>query len=181
MAVRVCRDCGEEFTTKSSRALSCPSCKAESNVCPDCGAWKKSTSKHCNDCGQHAPRPGTAAKMTVVMKERWRDPEYRERMKGFIGENHCAWNPETDHSMYLPRTSESRERRANLLRDGYCSRCGMTNNDSLERWGASLSLHHKDGNHQNDIDENIETLCRVCHPVAHSELRKNMHTIMETV
>ncbi len=60
----------------------------------------------------------------------------------------------------------------NDLRKDVCSDCGMTTEESLQKWGSKLSLHHKDGNKENCYPNNIDTLCISCHAFADWELRK---------
>lgn len=58
------------------------------------------------------------------------------------------------------------------LREDVCSDCGMTEEESLLKWGERLSLHHKDGDKQNCHPNNFDTLCKSCHSIADWELRK---------
>lgn len=39
-----------------------------------------------------------------------------------------------------------------------CERCGFIPEDKCQ-----LDVHHKDGNHENDTEENLQTLCANCH------------------
>ena len=51
-----------------------------------------------------------------------------------------------------------------LERDNYkCIKCGMSNKDHKKKWNRRLTVDHIDGNTQNNIDENLMTLCIVCH------------------
>jgi hypothetical protein len=47
--------------------------------------------------------------------------------------------------------------------------------DSCERCGSTthLNCHHKDFNHNNNREENIQTLCRTCHMGTHALARLN--------
>lgn len=50
-------------------------------------------------------------------------------------------------------------------RDNYtCQNCGKTQKDELKSSNRKLSIHHKDGDHFNDVPENMVTLCGTCHP-----------------
>ena len=42
-----------------------------------------------------------------------------------------------------------------------CERCGSLRN---------INIHHKNGNHSNDVPENRQALCRRCHSQAHVQL-----------
>ncbi len=45
-------------------------------------------------------------------------------------------------------------------RDNYtCQECGKTQDEQLKEFGSRLSVHHKDGNHFDNRDENATTLC----------------------
>ena len=56
-----------------------------------------------------------------------------------------------------------------LERDGYkCVKCGMTNEEHLEKWGRSITVHHKDNKgryskEKNNKLDNLVTLCLRCH------------------
>ena len=43
-----------------------------------------------------------------------------------------------------------------------CERCGSVN---------KLGIHHKDGNHENNLIENLECLCNSCHSKEHDKRR----------
>ena len=46
----------------------------------------------------------------------------------------------------------------------YCERCGMTNEEHIEKWEVRLHMHNKDGVPKHLTEDNWETLCRKCHP-----------------
>lgn len=53
-----------------------------------------------------------------------------------------------------------------------CEMCGMTDEESLTRWGKKLEIHHVDGrgresNSPNHDDQNLRVLCRTCHHKMH--------------
>lgn len=56
-----------------------------------------------------------------------------------------------------------------MERDGYkCAECGMSRDDSFEKWGFDLDIHHIDGNGRGTKDknnkiDNLVVLCRSCH------------------
>ena len=46
-----------------------------------------------------------------------------------------------------------------LIPKGSCARCGKPN---------AKDVHHKDGDHRNNLLENLERICRSCHSLEHS-------------
>jgi len=51
-------------------------------------------------------------------------------------------------------------------RDNYtCQDCGKAQEQSLSEANRRLDVHHKDGDHFNNTDENAVTLCCDCHLV----------------
>lgn len=49
-------------------------------------------------------------------------------------------------------------------RDNYiCQECGRSQEDELRGTGRKLDIHHKDGDHWNNTDDNAVTLCIECH------------------
>ena len=69
---------------------------------------------------------------------------------------------------------QSNKVRKKLIAEGYkehkCESCGLTEwlNEPIP-----LELHHKDGNHMNNVLENYELLCPNCHAKADSYRGKN--------
>ena len=61
--------------------------------------------------------------------------------------------------------------------DGWkCQNCGMLQHNLKD----VLVVHHKDGNHGNNLEENLISLCRKCHLIIHHEMRKEIiHTPVE--
>ncbi len=71
-------------------------------------------------------------------------------------------------------TKEQREFHEHIReRDNYtCRECGKTQEQELTEAGQRLSVHHKDGDHFHNVDENAVTLCECCHSGIHGELAK---------
>ncbi len=60
-------------------------------------------------------------------------------------------------------------------RDSFqCQHCGMTMDESLNKWNLKLSVHHFDKNIYNTSENNLITLCRSCHAKLHPPLRRTM-------
>lgn len=47
-----------------------------------------------------------------------------------------------------------------------CNRCGFSGEK------CQLDVHHKDGNHKNDVESNLETVCSNCHRLEHFSEKK---------
>ena len=62
-----------------------------------------------------------------------------------------------------------------LIQEGYkeerCEKCGLT--EWLDN-PIPLQLHHKDGNHDNNLLENLELLCPNCHSLTDTYAGKNV-------
>ena len=100
-----------------------------------------------------------------------------------MGSNNSNYNGGWTTSMKgIVRYTE--KRRCGMTKDeliesygGKCAKCGITNYDSLKKFGIRLCAHHKDGNGRtikcrpnyspnNDLI-NIQLLCRSCHSKTH--------------
>ena len=56
-------------------------------------------------------------------------------------------------------------------RDNYtCRKCNKTQKQELRETSRCLSVHHKDGNHFHNTDENAVTLCGSCHQKLEREI-----------
>jgi len=47
----------------------------------------------------------------------------------------------------------------------HCFQCGKTNEESLKETNKRLSVHHINGDHYDDREENCMTLCCACHQI----------------
>jgi predicted HNH restriction endonuclease len=60
---------------------------------------------------------------------------------------------------------------------GKCQKCGLTDEQSVERFGRKLDIHHKDGHGRtsdspNHSEDNLMILCPPCHRLLHITLKK---------
>ncbi len=57
-------------------------------------------------------------------------------------------------------------------RDNYtCQKCGKTQDEELAAGNPRLSVHHKDGDHFNNVPDNAVTFCIKCHLAHHNRER----------
>jgi hypothetical protein len=61
----------------------------------------------------------------------------------------------------------------NDIRGTACGKCGITNAMSIHLFGSLLCTHHKDFNKTNSRPNNIQTICRSCHPKIHNKYKRN--------
>lgn len=55
-------------------------------------------------------------------------------------------------------------REAALMRDNYCCvKCGMSDAEHKVKWGRPITVDHKDKNANNNVLDNLQTLCLICH------------------
>lgn len=57
---------------------------------------------------------------------------------------------------------------------GLCEQCGFVPIHSKQ-----LDIHHKDGNHFNDVPENMETICANCHRLEHIQTYEELDEIRQ--
>lgn len=59
-------------------------------------------------------------------------------------------------------------------RDNFtCQRCGKTQEQELIDAKRRLSVHHKDGDHFHNVDDNAVTTCSHCHPIVDHDRQCN--------
>lgn len=75
----------------------------------------------------------------------------------------CGWS-----------TKEQKEFHESIRkRDNYtCQRCNKTQEQELADIGWRLSVHHKNGDHFHNTDENTTTLCQSCHKILEAEISR---------
>lgn len=99
-------------------------------------------------------------KQSMIMTERWKDSEYRNKM---IGENASNWQNGISFEPYgLEFNGELKEQIRQ--RDGYiCQKCGITQEECISKYDMVLSVHHIDYDKTNNKPDNLICLCPVCH------------------
>lgn len=120
--------------------------------------------------------------------EKERNKKYREQNRLKIRERSKLW--ERKHRVHHPRvlkTPEEIKQRISLYskkwrdknyfgglkqevyeRDNFeCQECGMNNEQHIVVFGNSLVIHHIDRNRDNNVLDNLKTLCRRCHIIVH--------------
>jgi len=169
---RTCEVCGEKFeipkawlrkegnrgrfcSRKCEGVWASENLRGESN--PN---WQgKVVTKICENCGKEFQVP-----RAWLRKDGSRGRFCSRECYGewYSGENHPHWKGGVS---FLPYSSDWKEkRRKTLERDSYtCQKCGLTNEESLDKFGEELSVHHKNGNKFDSEMDNLITLCRSCH------------------
>lgn len=111
--------------------------------------------KYCSGCS--LVKQEEAKQKNRERAERRRRAEGRRIGRGAPrGEAH----PNYKHGFYVAQT-QSREYREKVR---YCERCSI-DTFSLSRW--HWVMHHKDHNHANHKEDNLELLCKRCHALEH--------------
>jgi DNA-directed RNA polymerase subunit L len=59
-----------------------------------------------------------------------------------------------------------------LLRGNHCEKCGWSEIHPITG-NTPIQLHHKDGNHENNVQENLELLCPNCHSLTPNYMALN--------
>ena len=155
-------------------------------VCPYCGDLTRKHKAHelCDRCYQTQRRRNQGAES--------RKPGIRQcigcgevkRISGCDLCNSCyhkfylATHLESVRAYHRRRDTKRRfggRRSALLSRAGGCEFCGMTDDESLRRWGARLTIHHRDGQGfgyraPNNDDSNLQVLCKSCHSTHHNKI-----------
>lgn len=131
-------------------------------VC-DCGTEFMSTGragKYCKSCKEIAKERERQAN-----RERMYNKRRAEGRKIGRGAERGEKHPNYKHGYYVAQT-QSREYREKVR---YCEKCGI-DTLNLSRW--HWVMHHKDHNHSNHSDDNLELLCKRCHAIEH-EVQNN--------
>ena len=140
-----------------------------SKVC-NCGAKFQATGpagRYCKDC-QLSRKKELRERNKLAMRKR------RELETGIpFGRGSGAHNLRTEdrgnykHGKYVSQTQTRKYRK----KVRYCERCGIDTWD-LGRW--HWVTHHKDHNHSNHAEDNLELLCKSCHAKEHDVITNIM-------
>jgi hypothetical protein len=82
--------------------------------------------------------------------------DYKKRAK----KNKETWDKKILNAEYETLSFERLRKRIKLEQDNKCNKCGI---DSWNDKPIVLELEHKDGDHNNNKRENLESLCPNCH------------------
>ena len=106
--------------------------------------------------------------------------ERKEKIsEAFTGEKHPNW---LGGGINFRGDTWKKHQRKVLKRDKVCQHCGMTMDESYEKNGSKLEVHHIIPFKQFDNTEkanelnNLIVLCRSCHRKADGKLRKKKNT-----
>jgi len=159
-----CRACGKTLLRPRWQRE-----RYERSYCEDC--WGDShVSVECEWCGDITDvwpaRVDTARFCGRDCLDEWRSEHQR-------GKDHPRWRPGRRPGYYGPNWPN--QRRETITRDqARCQDCGLTEPESVEKYGAELTVHHKtdlrefvdagnlDHESANQLD-NLVTLCVSCH------------------
>lgn len=179
-----CAGCGKEFSKllKSSRAYCGDACwrakrKAKPKHCVNCGCWF--TPMKLNSMGQliSVNAHKTCSRECHLAWYRNNEDRKQKISAAFAGPNHPLWKGGMAHQQLGYRGTNWQTQRAKALkRDGYCCvDCGMTDAESLEKYGEGLSVdhvvpYHNFGNYKEaNRLSNLESRCKACHRTAESK------------
>lgn len=94
-------------------------------------------------------RPKCACGNLVALKDtRGGKPRYRRECNG------CRYR----RKGRKPLSQKYRRRTYRAHLDSVCTQCGF-----VPKHVCQLDIHHLDGNHNNNAEENLQTLCANCH------------------
>jgi len=130
--------------------------------------WEgKTVKRKCENCGKEFKIPEAWLRKD---KNAGRFCSRKCKDEWYSGENHPRWKGGVSFLPYPPDWKE--KRRKALERDNYtCQKCGLTNKESLEKFGEELSVHHKNGDKFDSRLENLVTLCRSCHQAVENAIQ----------
>lgn len=119
------------------------------------------------DCGNEAVVQGGNLRAGLTNScGCWRSDLRKELNSKQSGINHPQY---TDGARCGLHTNKQKEFHESIRkRDNYtCQDCGKAQEQELSDAGWRLSVHHKDGDHFHNTDENAVTLCQSCHQKVH--------------
>jgi len=119
--------------------------------------------------------------LSISLQTAWNRKESRENMmKGRVGMKRGPQSKEHILKRVISRIKcrsdgycdawSDEEYKADI-RKVVCSNCGMSEEESLNKWNSKLDLHHKNGNKQDCQPSNFDTLCKSCHASADWKLK----------
>jgi hypothetical protein len=112
----------------------------------------------------------------LIGKTPWNKGKSLEAIKG---KNHWNWKGGVSFDRSPLRYGDDWDKIRLVIyrRDGFvCQDCGMTMNESRDKWGQGLHIHHKTPfvlSLDNSLS-NLITLCKSCHGRAEAEINKKL-------
>lgn len=116
----------------------------------------KKTCKNCHNVEVHYLNRG---RVRSICKNCWR--EYNKKYYRSYIDKHPELRLKVMHAY---RFGGNREKV--IVRDGEkCVRCRLTRQEHRHLYGGDLTVDHIDGNRNNNVLNNLLTLCRKCHGI----------------
>lgn len=161
-------------------------------ICKDCGNpdAKHYANELCRKCymrrfrkehgiPQRQPRERACAECGTVTKIKGRDlcPACYSRL---FRREHLEHVREYDYKKCEEERFGGRRGRLIDRAGGGCELCGMTDAQSIKKYGQRLEIHHRDGRgaaskNPNHSDDNLMVLCKSCHAGIHGKSRGGLN------
>ena len=99
-----------------------------------------------------------------------KNPMYGKHPANF--KNYVRFEP------YGPEFNQDLKQRIRERDDFVCKICGITEKQHIENIGRILTVHHIDGNKENNTPSNLISLCMLCHAKLQSEEFAHSHSLV---
>ena len=158
-----CMSCYKKIRKENAKKYFCKKCgkpntgKGETGLCCKCEDISRRKENFCLDCGKKISLQGKRCVRCAVIES--------SRYKDITKENNPNWNggiAYQGYSLSFTRKLKSQIRE----RDNHiCQLCGCTTKEN----GKLLEVHHIDYDKNNSKEENLISLCKVCHGRMHGQ------------